>query len=875
MYIQIKVKNETAGTLSELSAVLNGFPGSVASPPTPPTAFALDDGESTQRRIGTLAAGESASLYYFVNYPCALPPAAGSSISYTLTVADDTPNSVTSGTFALTTRSEISANAGGDVLSAVIGAGAVVGQILKVTIEYSFGNPNANADAMIQPVGNVSFDASRFRLVGADITASTFTGGPVTAADHLLYFPPGTVTGPSQNSMTVDYYFVALATGAASTIVPFADLRSGGQVKYTGNFGTCTNTPCDQSLPQPNDPFVITKTASATSLPSGGSVTYTVSVTNTSAFDTAIDSFADVLPAGVTYQGFGPGSDVTAANSSIVPAIGDSGTLSWHAQPGVPPPASSVPYFVPANSSIKLVYVAAIPATPGVYVNSATAGSHSLVVGPASETVFVGSTPTTEPTETATALPTGTPVPTDTPTAEATETSTPVPTDTHTPVPTDTATAVPTDTATPLPTDTATAAPTDTHTPIPTETATSVPTDTATPLPTETATALPTDTHTPIPTDTATSVPTDTATPTPTATATAMATDTHTPVPTATDTPVPTETSTAAPTPTVDPACGNGVLDAGEECDDGAANSDTATDACRTNCRLAGCGDGVEDTPIADFVFVIETSLSMSGDLRRIPTALGQFPELAAAAGVDYRLAVVRFGSGRLKSGAPGPDLWLDFTTDGDAFRSALGTLRSRMSGPTESGSEALDFTVDTVSPRPRAVQVLVLFTDEDDDLPVSIESGRLREPPRRKWLTSERTPLFQGRLDAVAQRIIDAGARAILVIRPKRRPSEFQYGAARMTRRNAQGRFDQAATLAALSAEQLDRSLQGQLLAGGRCDAGRCAEGARGYVCATDSDCGLYARVADIREARRRKTRDQFYRDLLDELVELARCQP
>jgi uncharacterized protein YdbL (DUF1318 family) len=197
------------------------------------------------------------------------------------------------------------------------------------------------------------------------------------------------------------------------------------------------------------------------------------------------------------------------------------------------------------------------------------------------------------------------------------------------------------------------------------------------------------------------------------------------------------------------------------------------------------------------------------------------------------------------------------------------------MSGPTESGSEALDFTLDTVSPRPRAVQVLVLFTDEDDDLPVDIERGRLREPPRRDWLTSPRTALFQSRLDAVAQRIIDAGARAILVIRPKRRPSEFQYGAARMTRRNAQGRFDQAATLAALSAEQLDRSLQGQLLAGGRCDAGRCAEGARGYVCATDSDCGLYARVADIREARRRKTRDQFYRDLLDELVELARCQP
>lgn len=41
--------------------------------------------------------------------------------------------------------------------------------------------------------------------------------------------------------------------------------------------------------------------------------------------------------------------------------------------------------------------------------------------------------------------------------------------------------------------------------------------------------------------------------------------------------------------------CGNSTLDAGEECDAGAANSDTVADACRTTCRLASCGDGVVD----------------------------------------------------------------------------------------------------------------------------------------------------------------------------------------------------------------------------------------------------------------------------------------
>lgn len=42
--------------------------------------------------------------------------------------------------------------------------------------------------------------------------------------------------------------------------------------------------------------------------------------------------------------------------------------------------------------------------------------------------------------------------------------------------------------------------------------------------------------------------------------------------------------------------CGDGVVDSGEQCDDGASNSDTAVDACRLTCVPASCGDGVRDT---------------------------------------------------------------------------------------------------------------------------------------------------------------------------------------------------------------------------------------------------------------------------------------
>jgi len=45
----------------------------------------------------------------------------------------------------------------------------------------------------------------------------------------------------------------------------------------------------------------------------------------------------------------------------------------------------------------------------------------------------------------------------------------------------------------------------------------------------------------------------------------------------------------------VRPRCGDGTLDSGEDCDEGPANSDAASATCRTSCRRPGCGDGLLD----------------------------------------------------------------------------------------------------------------------------------------------------------------------------------------------------------------------------------------------------------------------------------------
>ena len=46
----------------------------------------------------------------------------------------------------------------------------------------------------------------------------------------------------------------------------------------------------------------------------------------------------------------------------------------------------------------------------------------------------------------------------------------------------------------------------------------------------------------------------------------------------------------------VEPGCGNGVVEEGEECDNGEMNSDSEPDACRTSCEMPACRDEVVDS---------------------------------------------------------------------------------------------------------------------------------------------------------------------------------------------------------------------------------------------------------------------------------------
>ena len=43
------------------------------------------------------------------------------------------------------------------------------------------------------------------------------------------------------------------------------------------------------------------------------------------------------------------------------------------------------------------------------------------------------------------------------------------------------------------------------------------------------------------------------------------------------------------------PSCGDGIVESGEQCDDGSLNSSFLPGSCRSNCMKAWCGDGILD----------------------------------------------------------------------------------------------------------------------------------------------------------------------------------------------------------------------------------------------------------------------------------------
>ena len=356
-YVGGVVTNTGLGNETNVTATLTGLTGS----------FSLTGSQPATLDLGTLAPGASIMAVWHVAYPCTTTPPP--TTSPTISIASDTATSSTSQTVVLTSREALSSNAGGEVVSTSLGAGAIIGQILTADITYKFGGYKSGAEFFIQPAGNTGFDAACLRLIGSEVVASNVTAIPVGTTDTLWLTSSVSQSG---NGHTVDvrFYFRYLCSGVASTARPYSMQSSGKtNIKYTGNFND-GGTSIQFDFPDaPSGQFTVAKSVDVTPLAFGSgphTVTYTVSVTNPTSYDTAIDRIVDTLPAGVAFAAIATGSDITAANSGSLPTSGATGAITFEGYSGTG-------YAILAGETIDLVYTATVQDEIGTFTNSAEA----------------------------------------------------------------------------------------------------------------------------------------------------------------------------------------------------------------------------------------------------------------------------------------------------------------------------------------------------------------------------------------------------------------------------------------------------------------------------------------------------------------------
>jgi uncharacterized repeat protein (TIGR01451 family) len=370
-YVGFKIKNpSTTATLNNLKVTLSDL-----------GSFYFEGGQVPEQFIGSLAPLAERTVYWYVGYN---PICNGSKVVFInstikATVSDANTGSV-SGTALIKTDSYISSASGGLIKSTVLGPGYIAGQIINYDVEYSFGNTQTNDRLNIQPAGNETYNAACFQVVGSEVLLSQIPGITVGSKDKLFYLAAGNQNG-SDNRVRMRYFVKYLCSGVSTLAKPYAGQTSGAQLKYSSNFNDVT---IGVTLPVATNPFTITKTSLPTAVAPGDTVTYTVTIKNTSLLhDSYLDRITDVLPAGFSFSGIAVGSDVTTLNSGSYPAINDVGTLNFAA---IPP----LNYKVPANTSIKLIYTAKAASTIGAYNNSVTAQVGAITIGPAIARVTVG-----------------------------------------------------------------------------------------------------------------------------------------------------------------------------------------------------------------------------------------------------------------------------------------------------------------------------------------------------------------------------------------------------------------------------------------------------------------------------------------------------
>ena len=351
-YAVYNVTNNSSSDLADVWVTVGNFTGSTVY-------LSLGGNDTGAAHLGTLAAGTSKPAYFYMSVDCSSFTSGHCSISnpqgFTADVylGPPTGNLLASlTTNDITVAETIAASANKVNSGSVSTTTPSMGSTFSVVVNGSTGTIGSTSTFALSPQTSTTFPADSFQLVKTSLTFSN--GGSGTYTD-LLQIPTSVIAGIASADYTVTYtYRVTGTTSGTTTIQPVSYIDSGGQTKHT-TIASLANIPPIQPA---SNSLLLSMSTSPTSLGlSGGTVTYTVHITNSGSTASSLDEFIDALASAPAAEDVITGSSTFAGNHIADPTINGS-TLIWS---GV--------FTVPAGGSADFTFQTLIPATTGTYTD--------------------------------------------------------------------------------------------------------------------------------------------------------------------------------------------------------------------------------------------------------------------------------------------------------------------------------------------------------------------------------------------------------------------------------------------------------------------------------------------------------------------------
>lgn len=317
-------------------------------------------------KMASLGAGSCADFYYPVTVT-RTSAAQNTARSYHITASGDLVGTVSTPTPREIYVEKIISQARNSVQSISGPTTVYVGQTYQYTVNASTAPGGYEQLEAFLTLSNVIF-----QVLSISTTYTAPAGGtndkfyadacgwdpnPLSPTYRSCIGPANYAGGKAGGNISTTYTVKILSTGTTTATTLILDF-SGSSYHYNADYGTGINAITITSLPPP---VTLNKTATPSPVLTGGTVTYTVRVTNTGSTPYTLTDFVDTPPSSPASPTYVNNSSNFAGVAIPNPTI-SGGTLTW--------PGSFV---IPAGQFKDLTYQMVMPSTPGTYTNRAIA----------------------------------------------------------------------------------------------------------------------------------------------------------------------------------------------------------------------------------------------------------------------------------------------------------------------------------------------------------------------------------------------------------------------------------------------------------------------------------------------------------------------